>query len=45
MKFGFDLECDRDFEESIQQAILAEQLGYDWSTRPISPADGPAILR
>jgi alkanesulfonate monooxygenase SsuD/methylene tetrahydromethanopterin reductase-like flavin-dependent oxidoreductase (luciferase family) len=34
MKFGFDLECDRDFEESIQQAILAEQLGYDWISIP-----------
>lgn len=30
MKFGVDIECDQDvFEKSVQQAELAEQLGYD----------------
>lgn len=30
MKFGVDIECDQDeFEKSVQQAELAERLGYD----------------
>lgn len=29
MKFGFLLECDQGFEEAVEQAMLAEKLGYD----------------
>jgi len=29
VKFGFLLECDRGFDEAVEQAVLAERLGYD----------------
>jgi probable F420-dependent oxidoreductase len=29
MKFGFLLECDHGFDDAVEQAVLAEKLGYD----------------
>ena len=29
MKFGFDIECDQNFATAVQQAVRAEELGYD----------------